>query len=325
MRTAFLIVGLVVTSGCASSNPAPIAYGSQSPPPHAAPPLAEPDWAAAEGTPLSAYALRPEDVHPYDPSRPPQMHRVAANETLYDIATRYQVPLLALIGENGLEPPYAVAHGQELRLPPPRFHIARRGERFEEIAQRYSVDTRSLALLNRVTLPHEVREGERIVLPASARAGPPAPSPAAGVTTDAAGASASRDSGEAPAVHIGRFTWPLRGDVVARFGAQPGGGRLDGVEIAGREGAHVLAAGDGEVVYAGADLEAYGALVLVRHADNIVTAYGFGRRVLVREGQLVRAGQPVAELGDRPGGARLLFQVRRGRDAIDPLPLLGRP
>ncbi len=112
---------------------------------------------------------------------------------------------------------------------------------------------------------------------------------------------------------------------MARFGAQPGGGRLDGVEIAGREGARVLAAGDGEVVYAGADLEAYGALVLVRHGDNIVTAYGFGRRVLVREGQLVRAGQPVAELGDRPGGARLLFQVRRGRDAKDPLPLLGRP
>lgn len=315
-----------VLSACASAPPAPIAYGASTP---AAPeaPRAEPDWAAAEGTPLSAYALQPEDVQPFDPAHLPRTHRVGANESLYDIATRYQVPLLALISENGLEPPYATSPGQQLRLPPPRFHIVQRGERFEAIAQRYSIDARSLALLNRITLPHEVREGERIVLPAMAQAesGPPAPSLAAGAETVAASASVSGDAGEAPAAHIGRFTWPLRGAVVARFGAQPGGGRLDGVEISGREGARVLAAADGEVVYAGADLEAYGALVLVRHADNIVTAYGFGRRVLVREGQSVRAGQPVAELGSRPGGARLLFQVRRGREAIDPMPLLGRP
>jgi lipoprotein NlpD len=118
--------------------------------------------------------------------------------------------------------------------------------------------------------------------------------------------------------------WPLRGDIVARFGAQSGGARLDGVEIAGREGAPISAAADGQVVYAGADLPAYGTLVLIRHPDGYVTAYGFARRALVREGQAVRAGQAIAELGGRPdGGTRLLFQVRRGREAIDPAPLLG--
>jgi len=77
-------------------------------------------------------------------------------------------------------------------------------------------------------------------------------------------------------------------------------------------------------VYAGSDIPGYGTLVLVRHADNYVTAYGFARRALVREGQHVRAGEAIAELGPRPsGGARLLFQVRRGTQAIDPAPLLG--
>jgi lipoprotein NlpD len=85
----------------------------------------------------------------------------------------------------------------------------------------------------------------------------------------------------------------------------------------------VQAAADGDVVYAGADIAGLGALVLVRHGDNYVTAYAYNRRALVREGQRVRAGEPIAELGLRPDGrARLLFQVRRGSEALDPAPLM---
>jgi septal ring factor EnvC (AmiA/AmiB activator) len=131
-------------------------------------------------------------------------------------------------------------------------------------------------------------------------------------------------AGAAPALRAGEqnFAWPLRGEIVARFGAQASGGRLDGIEIAGRAGARVAAAADGVVVYAGDDLPAYGTLVLVRHAGDYVTAYGYGRRALVEEGQRARAGQALIELGSR---ARLLFQVRRGREPVDPVPLLGRP
>jgi lipoprotein NlpD len=160
--------------------------------------------------------------------------------------------------------------------------------------------------------PYEVRRGDRVVLPAMARERAPAPATPTPATPVVAGS--------------GRFAWPLRGDVVARFGTQPGGTRLDGIEIAGREGAPVLAAAEGDVFYAGADIEGLGNLVLVRHADNYVTAYGYNRRALVREGQHVRAGEPVAELGLRPDGrARLLFQVRRGSEALDPAPLMAAP
>ena len=99
---------------------------------------------------------------------------------------------------------------------------------------------------------------------------------------------------------------------------------LDGIEIAGREGDRISAAADGDVVYAGSDLPAYGELVLVRHANDLVTAYAYTRRALVREGQRVRAGEAIAELGGRAdGGARLLFQVRQGSTPVDPAPLLG--
>jgi murein DD-endopeptidase MepM/ murein hydrolase activator NlpD len=329
MRGVALFLVLLAAS-CASGSAAPIAYGeggqrvrpvqhraadesAQPRAPQRAPQTAPaPDWADGEGTPLSAYALQPSDAQPFDPARLPRNHRVAANESLFDIATRYQVPMLALIEQNGLEPPYALTPGRELQLPPPRFHTVARGEAFEDVARRYSVDPRSLALLNRMQPPYVVRPGDRIVLPAMARPNEPsAPAPApAPVRT--------------PSLQNARFEMPLRGEIVTHFGAQPSGERVDGIEISGREGESIVAAADGDVVYAGADLEAYGTLVLLRHADNYVTAYGHARRATVREGQHVREGQQIAELGARADGhPRLLFQVRQGSAALDPAPLLG--
>lgn len=329
------VILALLMAACASSEPAPISYGSGalSPPrqpayqpapvemrePARPQPAAQqqqpaPDWADGEGTPLSAYALQPGDVQPYDPANLPRTHRVQRDESLYDIAATYQIPLRALIDQNGLEPPYALAPGRELQLPPPRFHEVRRGESFEDVARAYNVDLRSLALLNRMQPPYRVSAGDRIVLPAMARAivQPPAPTPTPQPVTP-------------PQLTGARFSMPVDGEIVAPFGAQASGGRLDGIEIAAREGAQVLAAAEGEVVYAGDDLEAYGWLVLVRHAENYVTAYAYNRRALVREGDRVRAGQAIAELGARADGRpRLMFQVRLGSQPVDPVPLLGR-
>jgi murein DD-endopeptidase MepM/ murein hydrolase activator NlpD len=350
MTRAFILLALLA-GACASGAPAPISYGGggggqaepaqsrprapierreitrpqpqserspeqtqERPEPRVQQPQEQPNWADGEGRALSDFALRPEDVQPFDPANLPATHRVSGSETLYDIATTYQVPLRALIDQNNLEPPYALSEGRVLRLPPPRFHTVVRGESFGDVARQYNIDPRSLALLNRMQPPYQVRQGDRLVLPAMARA-EPAPSPA----------PLPQPAPIEPIVRgSGQFAWPLDGDVIARFGAQPNGARVDGIEIAGLEGAPVVAAADGEVVYAGADLPEYGTLVLIRHADNYVTAYGHARRSLVREGQRVRAGERIAELGPNARGApRLLFQVRQGSSAVDPVPLMG--
>ena len=324
MARAFILIA-VLLAGCASQS-APISYGGSAPPQRqpsrtqrATPPPQEavrresqpqaaPDWADGEGTPLSAYALRPEDAQPFDPAQLPRTHRVARNESLYSISDRFQIPLAALARQNNLSPPYHLTPGAEIEFPPPRAHVVARGETLRDIAERYSMDYRSLALLNRLQPPYEVSRGDRIVLPAVAgewaaevMATPPAPSPVA------------TPSGPT------RFQWPVRGQVVARFGARQGGGRVDGIEIASRAGAPIGAAADGDVVYAGSDVPGYETLVLVRHPDGYVTAYGYARRALVRVGQSVRTGEPLAEAS----GERVLFQARHGREAVDPLPLLG--
>ena len=166
--------------------------------------------------------------------------------------------LRALIEQNNLEP-LTLAAGRVLRLPPPRFHVVGRGESFEEVARRYNMDPRSLGLLNRMQPPYAVRPGDRLVLPAMARA----------IADEPQGAPAARPG------QAGRFGWPLNGEVAARFGAQPGGQRLDGVEIAGTVGESVKAAADGQVVFAGESVPNHGVIVLIAHADNYVTAYAY--------------------------------------------------
>src|SRR6185295_5060107 len=185
----------------------------------------QPNWAAAPGTPLSAWALQPTQA---DPRHPPRSVRVARGQSLYDIATLYQIPVLALIEANGLEPPYAAAPGSVLRLPAPNIHVVGEGERFEDIAHAYNVDLHSLATLNRMRPPYAVAPGDRIVLPAGARSDDEsgAPSALASANTEPPVA--------AQTVHAGaRFAWPIRGPIVARYGVQANGARLDGVEIAG--------------------------------------------------------------------------------------------
>ncbi|MGE3141832.1 MAG: LysM peptidoglycan-binding domain-containing protein, partial [Hyphomonadaceae bacterium] len=244
--------------------------------------------------------------------------RVQPGQTIYDIATLYQIPLLALIDQNGLSAPFALHVGQVLRLPPPRFYTIAAGDTLESVARQFNVDARSLALLNRLQSPYGVRVGQTLVLPAIARAAEPEPQ-SHGDPAPQAAAQTPPPAGD------GRFAWPVRGEIAVRFGAQPGGRRSDGVEIEAPEGARFVAAADGEVVYAGADLPAYGALIMIRHADGWVTAYAYGRRALVSEGAHVRRGQPIGEVGAHRGRGLLLFQVRQGRAAVDPLPLLGAP
>ena len=106
--------------------------------------------------------------------------------------------------------------------------------------------------------------------------------------------------------------------MIGRFVA--GDPTKQGVDIAGNGGAPVRAAADGVVVYSGAGLVGYGELVIIKHSEQWLSAYGHNRRRLVNEGQLVKAGEQIAEMG-RSGAARdmLHFEVRYNGKPVDPL------
>jgi len=204
----------------------------------------------------------------------------------------------------------------------PRLHVARPGDTMDTIADQYGLRVTALERVNGLSPPYEVRPGDVILLPNAQpyEAGPPAPAQPIETAAPAPPPPTTPAPVAPPSPGNGFYARPVPGPIVARFGAQANGRRLDGVEMAAQAGAPIMAAADGEVVYAGGDLPAYDHLVLVRHADGGVTAYGYARRLNVREGQQVRRGQTIGEAGAR---GRVLFQVRRGATAIDPAPLLG--
>jgi lipoprotein NlpD len=222
-------------------------------------------------------------------------------------------------------------------LSAPRLHVAQAGETMETIAARYGFEAVTLERMNGLVPPYQVRPGDVIVLPNPAvlvREAPrytpppvaaPAPPPPRTVLASRETPAYAPPSAPRPARTRARsgpafYQRPSSGPILARFGAMANGGRLDGVELAAPPGAPILAAADGVVVYAGGDVPAYGNLVLVRHPDGGVTAYGYAGSLTVREGARVRRGDTLGQAGER---GRIFFQVRRGAAAIDPAPLIG--
>ena len=140
----------------------------------------------------------------------------------------------------------------------------------------------------------------------------PAPKPAVSAPVPAAPPAA-------PAV---RLVWPVQGPVIGKFD----GSRNKGIDIAGQAGAPVVAAEAGRVVYAGSELRGYGNLVIIKHSEQLLTAYAHNRKILVKENQTVRQGQRIAEMGSSDTDrVKLHFEVRRDGNAVDPMPYLPKP
>jgi murein DD-endopeptidase MepM/ murein hydrolase activator NlpD len=119
------------------------------------------------------------------------------------------------------------------------------------------------------------------------------------------------------------FDWPVRGKIVARFGAQSNGERNDGIAIAVPEDTPIRSADDGVVIYAGG-LRKFGNLVLVRHANGYVTAYAHAKELQVKRGDQIKRGDVIGKSGQTGSVStpQLHFEVRKNSAPLDPLPLL---
>ncbi len=206
----------------------------------------------------------------------------------------------------------------------------REGETLYSIGWRYGLDHRDLARWNGLQPPYLIRPGQLLRLeppPGEVGGRPQAqaekaqPGPPAGTAPSAAGPRAGAASASRPTAAL-RWRWPADGPVLRRFGEGPVPGR--GIQIGGRVGQPVRAAADGVVVYAGRGLPQYGALVIIRHDEHFLSAYGHNRALLVQEGQQVKAGQRIASMGEQGGRALLHFEIRYDGEPRDPLRLLPR-
>jgi lipoprotein NlpD len=148
-----------------------------------------------------------------------------------------------------------------------------------------------------------------------------APTPKAKAKSTASGAvSAKAATAAAGAATLGGVNWlaPIAGGkIVQAYSAT-----TKGVDVAGAEGQAVLASSAGKVVYSGNGLKGYGNLIILKHADNYLTAYSHNKVNLVKEGDTVKRGQKIAELGKTESDKPILhFELRKNGKPVNPTPI----
>ena len=191
----------------------------------------------------------------------------------------------------------------------------RQGDTLYSLSRRFEVPLDALAAANGLAAPFSLSLGQSIVVP---KVVPTLEQP----ETTAAPAIAAAPS-PAPAAE-GAFAWPIRGAIVAGYGALLDGVRNDGINIAAPAGAPVRASADGEVVYKGDELAGYGNLLLVKHEGGWVSAYAHTGQILVNKGERVLKGQVIAKVGDTGSvdAPQLHFELRHDLRPQDPIAAL---
>jgi lipoprotein NlpD len=187
-----------------------------------------------------------------------------------------------------------------------RQHTVERGETLYAIAFRYDQDYRQLAINNYLNSPYTLRVGQVIRLKPTGNAYPQKRSTP----------SARRPIIEAtPSYHD--WQWPIRGRIASTYAPSLG---KKGIDIAGRKHDKIHAARSGIVAYAGNGLKGYGNLIIIKHDHHYLTAYGNNLKNLVKEGQHIKAGQAIAEIGvvDRRFFG-VHFEIRKAGKPVNPL------
>jgi len=220
----------------------------------------------------------------------PSRHRVIRGETLYSIAWRYGIDFKGLVSANNIAAPYTIYPGQTLLLRPSLASAAAVAvqKRTKTAASTSAKTTSEVTIAKRATTS---------------------------VVKSNVGANSD--------TKLGAWRWPIRGKIITPF--KSASAVHKGVDIRGKLGEPVYAANSGKVVYAGSGLVGYGKLLIVKHDRQYLSAYGHNSKLLVQEGELVKAGQKVAAVGDSGTDKVMLhFEIRRNGKPVNPLALLNK-
>jgi len=234
-------------------------------------------------------------------------YRVRKGDSLHAIAFNYGLDWRDIAGWNHISAPYLIYPDQELRLLPPRHYTssAEKPRNQPTPARSGSQAAAPRAAGSKISDQPATTTTALKTPQASTKSSPPRPSIAG------AGSNPSK------------WVWPTSGRITSNYKVNDSSRK--GIDISGKEGQTIIAAAPGEVVYSGSGLIAYGELIIIKHSDQFLSAYAHNRKRLVAEGQKVKAGTKIAEMGRNDRNQVLLhFEIRVNGKPRDPLTYLPR-
>ena len=274
-------------------------------------------------------------------------HRVERGETLYSIGWVYGYDYRQIARWNNIPPPYILSPGQRIRVAPPSGQTA---PPLQEYRETHPVMSSSASDTRKAPAPVVDASRDRAKVVERSRTlreqgTTPAPMPANPQQPDGQSVIAAakiavkkllKQSGvtlkDRPKGFDGGWQWPTRSRRILRSFSANDPSR-QGLDIAGEPGSPVLAAAPGRVVYAGSGLVRYGRLIIIKHNEKYLSAYAHNQKLRVKEGDVVKAGQRIADMG-RSGNlgdnfkndqrAKLHFEIRRNGKPVDPKRYLPR-
>ncbi len=241
-------------------------------------------------------------------------HTVKSGETLYSIAWRYGLYYRELAERNNIGSDFLIHPGQVLKL---SVNSKDKGEK--------SVAKPATARTTATASDTTSRSHKPVSQPNVSRK--PVLSTAASVKAPPRSKKKSSSKAKVTTSKMGVgnviWRWPAKGEVLTNFSVKNATNK--GIDIKGKKGDSVHAAASGSVVYAGSGLRGYGKLIIIKHNDVYLSAYAHNSKISVKEGQYVKAGQYIANIGSsgsRTDSVKLHFEIRRNGKPIDPLRLL---
>jgi lipoprotein NlpD len=192
-------------------------------------------------------------------------------------------------------------------------HKVQRGESLYSISLKYEIDYRDIASWNNIKKPYKIFPKQKLAIyklnytPKKHKS-----------------KKYTKSKGQKPPTLRNtniKWVWPTQGRLIKNFQASRPGKK--GLNIAGKVGQKILTTAPGKVVYSGSGLIGYGKLIIIKHNENFLSAYGHNRKILVKEGQAVKAKQKIAELGTTGANRAMLhFEIRYKGKPVDPMKYL---
>lgn len=264
-------------------------------------------------------------------------HRVSKGETLYAIAWLHSKDFRSLAKKNNIDSPYVIYPGQCLRLDVPVKSTSGQSQVAEVKATSTAENNKARIVVKTnppVTNEAEITEPQVVKVVQAA--------PAASVTKNSNTTSkvvtltekvepktvapikknTVKKGADSPSNQsLENWRWPAKGKIIAGYSTKAPVNQ--GIDISGKLGEPVIATAAGQVVYAGSDLAGYGQLILLKHNSSYLSAYAHNKELLVHEGDMVKAGQQIAEIGSTgTTEPKLHFQIRRNGKPVNPIGFL---